>query len=123
MNSELSKKLAGKKKRKIRVRKRLRGDAQKPRLCVIKSNKHLFAQVINDEEGKTIFGFGTCSKELKTTQFNKKSMEAAKHLGTLIGQKAKENKIDQVVFDRGSNKYHGLIAELANAAREAGLQF
>lgn len=110
-------------RRKLRVRKKLKGNAERPRLCINKSNKHLFVQLINDEEGKTILGLGTVGKEFKGSNLAKKSKDAAKHLGQLIAKKAQENKIDKIVFDRGSCKYHGVLAVFAEAAREAGLKF
>lgn len=111
------------KKRALRVRKNLRGTASKPRMCVMKSNKHLFVQLINDEDSCTLASYGTPSKDLKNSELAKKSKEAAKHIGEKIAEKAKLAGIDTVVFDRGRFKFHGVIAELANAARNAGLQF
>lgn len=109
--------------RVFRVRKSLKGDASKPRLSIYKSSKHLFAQLIDDESHKTLLGIGTQSTTLQKTKFNKKSKDSAKHLGALVAQFAKERKIERVVFDRGRYKFHGLVAEFANSAREAGLQF
>lgn len=103
-----------------RVRKSIRGTAEKPRLSVSKTSLHLYAQLIDDERGVTIGGYGTRSK---ASAVRKKSKEAAKHIGMEIARIAKENKVATVVFDRGRYKFHGIIAELANAAREAGLQF
>lgn len=108
------------KTRVLRVRKVLRGSAEKPRLSVSKTNNHIYAQVINDEAGITIVGFGTQSKSCKGKQ---KSKDSAREIGKQIAELAKAKNIDKVVFDRGRFKYHGLIAELANSAREAGLQF
>jgi large subunit ribosomal protein L18 len=109
--------------RVMRVRGQIRGTAQKPRLCVHKSNAHIYAQLIDDENRITIGGIGTLSKQNQKTAHNRKSKAAAKHIGTEIAQLAKKNNIVAVVFDRGRFKFHGTIAELANAAREAGLQF
>jgi large subunit ribosomal protein L18 len=103
-----------------RVRKSIRGTFGKPRFSVSKTNLHLYAQLIDDERGVTIGGVGTRSKG---TAFPRKSKEAARHIGTEIARIAKENQIATVVFDRGRYQFHGIIAELANAAREAGLQF
>ncbi len=107
----------------MRVRKAVRGSDTKPRLTVFRSNKHILAQIIDDESHATLFGIGTMSKDFKGTEFSKKSKSAAKEIGKRIAAEAKKNKIETVVFDRGHYKYHGLIAELANAAREAGLKF
>ncbi|MBI5274011.1 MAG: 50S ribosomal protein L18 [Chlamydiales bacterium] len=123
MIKDLIKRNKVRKNRVFRVRKTLKGDASKPRMSVTKSNKHLFVQLINDEEAKTIVSLGTVSKELQGTEFNKKSKEAARHIGEQIAQRAKAMGVDAVIFDRGRFKYHGIIAELANAARKAGLQF
>lgn len=99
-------------KRKLRVRRKLRGDAVRPRLCVVKSNANLFAQVIDDEAGKTLVGIRA-----------KKDVTSAKQLGEKIGELAKKQKIERVVFDRGSSKYHGSIKAVADGARTAGLEF
>lgn len=110
-------------KRALRVRKNLRGEAQKPRLSVFRSNKHLHAQLIDDESRITIFGIGTASKDFKGSEHAKKSKSAAKEIGKRIAAEAKKKNIEQVVFDRGQYKYHGVIAELADAARAEGLKF
>ena len=116
------KKKVSRKKRVLRVRKRLQGNEQKPRLSVFRSNKNLQAQLIDDEKGETIAYSGTLSKDNKNFR-NKKSKEAAKEIGKQIAEMALKKNIKTVVFDRGRFKYHGLIAILANSAREAGLQF
>jgi len=122
MESSLRRTRKQRAKRALRVRKKLNGTAEKPRLSVFKSNRNLFVQLIDDEKGETLFGVGTLGKELKDTKLAQKSTDAAKHLGNLVAQKAKEKNITKAVFDRGRYKYHGLIAALAEAAREAGLQ-
>ena len=111
------------KKRAIRVRKHLHGNSIKPRLSVIKSNKHLQVQLIDDDAGITLGAIATYAKELRGTEFGKKNKATGRKLGELIAQIAKEKNIKEVVFDRGPFKYHGILAELANAAREGGLQF
>jgi len=123
MESQLKKRNIRRKKRALRIRQTLRGNATKPRLSVFRSNKHLQAQLIDDESHKTLIGIGTMSKNFKGTNFSKKSKESAREIGKQIAQESKKKKIAAVIFDRGSYKYHGLIAELANAAREAGLKF
>ncbi len=109
--------------RTMRVRRKLRGSSIKPRLCVVKSNNHIHVQLINDEDGVTIGSTSTLSKEFRKTEFNKRDKNSAAKLGVRIAQIANENNIREVIFDRGPNKYHGVLAELANAARENGLQF
>ncbi len=110
-------------KRTQRVRKHVRGTATKPRLCVVKSNKHLQAQLIDDEAGVTLAGVATYSKDLRATEHGKKSADSARKLGEQIAAKAKGKNIEEVVFDRGFSKYHGVLAALADAAREGGLKF
>jgi len=110
-------------RRSKRVRKKIRGNAEKPRMSVLRSNKHLQVQLIDDESHKTILGLGTLSKEFKGTEFSKRSKAAAREIGKRIAAEAKKKKISRVVFDRGHYQYHGLIAELANGAREEGLTF
>jgi large subunit ribosomal protein L18 len=110
-------------KRVMRVRKKLCGNAERPRLSVSKTNAHLYAQLIDDEKGVTLAGIGTQSKVNQTAGFGRKSKEAARVIGKQIGEFAKNRDIQKVLFDRGRYKYHGIIAELAAGAREAGLQF
>jgi large subunit ribosomal protein L18 len=123
MDKRLAKRSNTRKRRVMRVRSKVRGSESRPRLCVHKSNSHIDAQLINDEESITLVSVSTLSKELKETEFCKKSKMAAKKLGEMIAQKAKEKNISKVVFDRGRFKYHGIIAELAQAARSSGLEF
>ncbi len=107
-------------KRVMRVRKVLKGNAQKPRLSVSKTNTHMYAQIIDDETGITLAGFGTQSKGCKSKS---KSKDSAREIGKQIAELARAKSINTVIFDRGRYKYHGLVAELANSARESGLQF
>lgn len=124
MESNLLKRNKKRIKRVMRVRKHLKGSSTKPRLSVYKSNQHISAQIIDDDTGMTLAGIGTMSKELNQKgKPLRKSKTAAKEIGTRIAKLAKEKNVERVVFDRGRFKFHGLIAELANAAREAGLQF
>lgn len=111
------------KTRAMRVRKRLKGTALKPRLSVHKSNCHLHVQLIDDENGVTLAGISTCGKELRDTEFGRKNKNSARKLGEYIAEKAKEHSVKEVVFDRGQFKYTGILAELADAARSAGLKF
>ena len=108
------------KRRHIRVRRKISGTAECPRLCVYRSNKNLFVQVIDDVAGKTLVQASTLDKEVKTKHTNK---EAAKEVGALIAKRALDKKIDTVVYDRGGYVYHGVVKELAEAAREGGLKF
>ena len=121
MESQQKDKVRKKAKRLMRVRKTLRGTAQKPRLSVFRSNAHVYAQVIDDLEGKTLAGIGTCAKEFKGSK-GKSQKELSKMIGAQIAEKLKEQKIGSVVFDRGSYKYHGVVAALADAVREAGIK-
>lgn len=123
MESNLKKRNIRRKKRALRIRKEVRGTSKKPRLSVFRSNKHLLAQLIDDEKQTTLIGVGTLSKDLQQGAFSKKSREAAKEIGKRIAQEAKKNKIETIVFDRGAYKYHGIIEELAKAARLEGLKF
>lgn len=110
-------------KRAIRVRKHLRGTSVKPRLSVIKSNKHLQVQLIDDDAGKTLCSMSTLNAEFKGADLGKKSKAAAAKMGEIIADKAISLNIREVIFDRGPSKYHGILAELADAARNRGLQF
>ncbi len=107
-------------RRHIRVRRKISGTAECPRLCVYRSNKNLFVQVIDDVAGVTLCQASTLDKEVKTKHANK---EAAKEVGALIAKRAMEKNIKAVVYDRGGYIYHGVVKELAEAAREAGLEF
>lgn len=123
MYSEMTQRNTRRKRRKLSVRKQVRGNGAKPRMSVFKSNRHLFVQLIDDENGCTLLSASTLMKELTNADHKKKSKEAARYIGGLIAEKAKNKNIQAVIFDRGHNKYHGLLAELASAAREGGLQF
>ncbi|MFR0822533.1 MAG: 50S ribosomal protein L18 [Clostridia bacterium] len=107
-------------RRHLRVRRKVSGTATCPRLCVYRSNKNLFVQVIDDVAATTLVSASTLDKEIKTKYANK---EAAKEVGALIAKRALEKNIENVVFDRGGYIYHGVVKELAEAAREAGLKF
>ena len=107
-------------RRHLRVRRKISGTAERPRLCVYRSNANIYVQIIDDVAGNTLVSASTLDKEIKTKHANK---EAAKEVGTLIAKKAIEKNIKSVVFDRGGYIYHGVIKELAEAAREGGLKF
>ncbi len=107
-------------RRHIRVRRKISGTAERPRLCVYRSNSNIYVQIIDDVAGNTLVSASTLDKEIKTKYANK---EAAKEVGTLIAKRAADKKITEVVFDRGGYIYHGVVKELAEAAREGGLKF
>lgn len=123
MNNLAKKKSQLREKRALRVRKKLRGTSAKPRLCVVKSNCHIQAQLIDDEKGHTLVSVATFSKEFKGTEFNRKNKASARKMGEHIAEMAKAKNIKEVVFDRGPFKYHGVLAEFADAARAVGLEF
>ena len=107
-------------RRHARVRRKISGTAERPRLCVYRSNTNLYVQVIDDVAGVTLVSASTLDKEVKTKYANK---EAAKEVGALIAKRALEKNIKDVVFDRGGYIYHGVVKELAEAARNGGLNF
>ena len=111
---------ATRQRRHLRVRRKISGTPECPRLCVYRSNTNVYAQIIDDVAGNTLVSCSTLDKEIKTKHANK---EAAKEVGTLIAKRASEKNIKNVVFDRGGYIYHGVVKELAEAAREGGLVF
>ena len=110
-------------KKHMRIRNRFSGTAERPRLAVFRSNNHMYAQIIDDTVGNTLVSASTLEKEIKAELEKTNNVEAAAYLGTVIGKRAVEKGIKEVVFDRGGFIYQGKIAALADAAREAGLQF
>ena len=110
-------------KKRKRVRKKVYGTAERPRLSVFRSLNHIYAQVINDDLGVTIVAASSLDPEFKTAELSGGNVEGAKKVGELIGKRALEKGISNVVFDRGGNIYHGRIAAVAEGAREAGLNF
>ena len=111
---------AERERRHARVRRKISGTAECPRLCVYRSNSNLYVQVIDDVNGNTLVQASTLDKEVTVKHANK---EAAKEVGALIAKRALEKNIETVVFDRGGYIYHGVVKELAEAAREGGLKF
>ena len=107
-------------RRHARVRTKVSGTAERPRLCVYRSNSNLYAQIIDDVAGNTLVSASTLDKEVKTKKSN---IEAAKEVGALIAKRAAAKNIKAVVFDRGGYIYHGVVKELAESAREGGLEF
>ncbi len=110
-------------RRTNRVRKKINGTADRPRLSINRSNKHLYCQLIDDDAGLTICAASTRDKALAGKVSYGGNCDAAKVIGAALAEKAKEAGITEVKFDRGAYKFHGRVAELANAAREAGLKF
>ncbi|CCJ33295.1 50S ribosomal protein L18 [Caloramator australicus] len=110
-------------RRHLRVRKKVFGTAERPRLNVYRSEKHMYAQIINDELGVTLVAASTLDKELRDKIAVGSNKEAAREVGKLIAKRALEKGITKVVFDRGGYIYHGRVKELAEGAREAGLDF
>jgi large subunit ribosomal protein L18 len=111
----------GRGRRHFRVRKKVGGTATRPRLVVTRSTRHIFAQVVDDLAGHTLASASTLDDTVKGASGDKTAR--AKQVGALVAQRAKEKGIAAVVFDRGGNRYHGRVAALADAAREAGLEF
>ncbi len=111
------------KRRHRRVRAKISGTPQRPRLNVYRSLGHIYAQVIDDEAGHTLASASTVDRALRAQVEGKNKVEAARMVGELVAQRAKELGVNQVVFDRGGFQYHGRIKALADAAREAGLEF
>ena len=110
-------------KKHMRIRNRFSGTAERPRLAVFRSNNHMYAQIIDDTVGKTLVSASTAQKEVKAELEKTNNVDAAAYLGTVIAKRAIEKGIKEVVFDRGGFIYQGKIAALADAAREAGLEF
>ena len=106
-----------------RMRNHIVGTPERPRLAVFRSNKHMYAQIIDDESHKTLVSASTTQKDVKAELEKTDDTAAASYLGTVIGKKALDAGITEVVFDRGGYIYHGKVAALADAAREAGLKF
>lgn len=109
--------------RHLRVRKKVKGTPERPRLVVYRSLEHIYAQVIDDTVGHTLVSASTIDGEVRKLLGGKKKTEEAQIVGRVVAERAKSAGIQQVVFDRGGNKYHGRVKALADAAREAGLEF
>jgi large subunit ribosomal protein L18 len=106
-----------------RIRKRLTGASERPRLAVFRSNKHIYAQVIDDAKGTTVTAASTLDVDTKKNMKNGGNIAAAKAVGKLVAERAKAKGVEAVLFDRGGYLYHGRVKALAEAAREAGLKF
>ncbi|MBI5494364.1 MAG: 50S ribosomal protein L18 [Deltaproteobacteria bacterium] len=114
-------KVAARMRRKVTIRKRVRGTTERPRLAVFKSARHIYAQVIDDTSGRTLVAASTLDKELRGKKMKK--MEAAKAVGALVAERSKAKNLGAVVFDRNGFLYHGRVKSLADGAREKGLSF
>lgn len=110
-------------RRHYRLRRRVTGTTERPRLAVFRSLKHIYAQIIDDADGRTLAAASTMDTGLKGQLKTGGDLEAAKAVGKLIAERGKEKGVSRVVFDRGGFAYHGRVATLADAAREAGLEF
>src|SRR5919204_173287 len=119
----MAKHLSAHDKRRARIRKKISGTTERPRLTVYKSLKHMYAQIVDDTTGKTIAAVSTGSKALKNEVKEDAKSDAAKKVGAAIAKAALDKGVTQVVFDRNGFDYHGRVAAVAEAAREAGLQF
>lgn len=113
-------KFVARKRRHLRVRKRVNGTAERPRLVVTRSNRHMVAQVVNDEIGHTLVSASTLEADVRGAKETK--VEAARKVGQRIAERALAAGIEAVVFDRGGNKYHGRVAAVADGARDGGLK-
>ncbi len=122
MSSMAKKKQLGRDRRHRRVRKKVQGTAERPRLAVFRSNKHITAQVIDDRSGRTLAAASTNEADLRSGG-GTGNKDAATKVGQLVAERAKAAGVTKVVFDRGGNRYHGRVKALADAAREAGLDF
>ena len=111
------------KRRKKRVSAKVRGTPERPRLCVFKSSRHIYAQIIDDSRGQTMDAASSQDAELRGSEPGKKKVEMARRVGTLIAAKALAKQIQKVAFDRNGFLYHGRVKALADAAREQGLDF
>jgi large subunit ribosomal protein L18 len=112
-------KAAARIRRQVRGRKRISGTTERPRLVVSRSSRHLFVQVVDDTQGRTVVSASTMEADLRS--FDGDKTAKAKRIGELVAERAKQAGVDAVVFDRGGNKYHGRVAAIADGAREGGL--
>jgi len=110
-------------RRHVRVRSKVSGAASRPRLCVFRSSNHIYAQVIDDDLGHTLASASTLDQEIRSEAGGRRKVEAAELVGKLVANRALERGTTTVVFDRGGYKYHGRVKALAEAAKEAGLEF
>lgn len=111
------------KRRQLRIRRKVTGTLERPRLSIFRSHKNIYAQLINDLDGKTLLGVSTLSETIKEKVKYGGNVKAAEVLGEFLAQEAKQLKIEKIVFDRSGYKYHGRVKALADAARTGGLVF
>jgi large subunit ribosomal protein L18 len=116
-------KVLGRQKRKLRIRKRVNGTTDRPRLSVFRSARHIYVQVIDDTTGSTLASASTLTKDLKGSLEGKSKKEQAREIGLAIAKQCLNKSIDKVTFDRNGYIYHGRVAEIADGAREGGLSF
>lgn len=116
-------KVLARKRRHIRIRKRVFGTPERPRMSIYRSLKHIYAQIIDDTKGHTLMSASTLDKEFKEEKGHKGNVEMAKKVGKAIAERALKAGIKKVVMDRGGYKYHGCVKAFAEAARDAGLEF
>ena len=116
-------KLTGRERRKFRIRNKISGTTDRPRLTIFRSARHIYAQVVDDATGRTLVAVDSRSADFRGKAKSGGNVAAAKIVGELVAQKAKASGIGQVVFDRGGYQYHGRVKALAEAAREGGLKF
>jgi large subunit ribosomal protein L18 len=121
MSTSAKQKRISRQRRHGRVRKKVHGTAERPRLAVFRSSRHISAQVIDDVSGRTLAAASTVEKDLRSESTG--TVDAASSVGKLVAERAKSAGITQVTFDRGGFRYHGRVAALAEGAREAGLEF
>jgi len=110
-------------RKKLRLRKRIRGDGSRPRLAVFRSSKHLYVQVVDDDSGRTLVSASSLSKEIRDASEEKSKKDVAFEVGKLVAKACTVKGIKKVVFDRGGYIYHGRVARVADGAREGGLEF
>ncbi len=110
-------------RRKERVRKNVKGSDLRPRVCVFRSNKHIYAQVISDEKGATLVSASSLSDAEADAAKERKGIEAAKRVGLALAEKCKQKNITEVIFDRNGFRFHGQVKAVADGAREGGLRF
>ena len=123
MTSVANKRLMARLKRHRRIRKKLRGTAEVPRLCVFRSSIHIYAQLVDDDRGASLCGASTLSPTIREEVKGLKKIDKGKRVGLLIAKLAREKGIEKVAFDRGGYLYHGRVRALADGAREGGLKF
>ncbi len=121
--SEKSVATVRRRRRQLRIRGRLHGTAERPRLAIFRSSKHIYAQLVNDDQGVTLVSAGTVEPDVRKSVAYGGNKAAAAHIGKLVAERAKAKGIQAVCFDRRGYRYHGRVATLADAAREGGLQF